>query len=127
MESSLETNRLTIVSFISGLIVLLSLGLYYGLISTAYPTSPGQSPLLPERIIIAIMDGSVSVRNFCALTALVTGILGLREIKIKDGNEKGKILAWIGIVIGSGWLLLGLLVGISFFLAEFFHRLFSRS
>jgi hypothetical protein len=122
MESSLETNRLTIVSFISGLIVLLSLGLYYGLFSIAYPTSSGQSPLLPERTIITIMDGSVSVRNFCALTALVTGILGLREIKVKDGNEKGKILAWIGIVIGSGWLLLGLLVGISFFLAEFFHR-----
>ena len=124
MESSFETNRLTIVSFISGQIVLLSLGLYYGLVAIAYPTSPGQSPLLPERTIITIMDISVSVRNLCALIALVTGILALREKKNNDGNKKDKIFAWIGIALGAGWILFGMLVGIIFLLAKILHGVF---
>jgi len=67
------------------------------------------------------MDLSVSLRNFCALTALVTGILGLREIKQKEVTEKGKTLAWVGIVLGAGWILFGLLIGIIFLLAEILH------
>ena len=121
MENSVETNRLTMVSFLSGLIVLFSLALYYVLVSIAFPSSPGTSPEPTNRAILTIMDVSVSVRNLCALTALVTGILGLREIKNKGGNEKSKILAWIGIALGAGWILFGLLVGITFLLAEILH------
>jgi len=121
MENSVKTNRLAIVSLISGLIALLSLGLYWVLFTMAFPSSPGYTPEPTNRAILTIMDLSVSVRNLCALTALVTGILGLREIKKKDGTEKGKILAWVGLVLGAGWLLFRLLVGITFLLAEILY------
>ena len=34
MENAIKTNRLSIVSFVSGLIALLSLGLYWGLLTS---------------------------------------------------------------------------------------------
>lgn len=74
-----------------------------------------------DRAINAVMELTVPLRKLCALIALVTGILGLTEIKKKDGIEKGKTLAWVGIVLGVGWILFGLLVGITFFLAEILH------
>ena len=117
MENSVKTNRLAIVSFVSGLIALFSLGLYWVLFTIAFPSSP--EPM--NRAIITIMDLSVSVRNLCAPAAIITGILGLREIKKKDGAEKGKILSWVGIVLGVGWVIFGFLVGITFLLAEILH------
>lgn len=117
MESSTKTNRLAIVSFVSGLIALLTLGLYWALFTMAFPSSPEPS----NRALITIMDLSVPVRNVCALAALITGILALREIKKKDGTEKGKILSWVGIVLGGGWIIFGLLAGIMFLLAEILH------
>ena len=121
MECSGKTNRLAIVSFVSGLIALLSLGFYWALFSIAFPSSPGYSPEPTNSAIITSMDLSVSLRNLCALIALVTGILGLREIKKQAGTEKGKTLAWVGIVLGAGWILFGLLIGITFLLAEILH------
>jgi hypothetical protein len=53
--------------------------------------------------------------------ALVTGILALTQIKKKGGTEKGKILAWTGIVLSTGWILFGWIVGIIFLLAEILH------
>ena len=121
MAGYVNTNRLAIISFVSGLIALLSLGLYWALFSIAYPSSPGYSSESTNRAFLTIMDLSVSLRNLCAFTALVTGILGLREIKKKGEIGKGKILAWVGIVLGAGWILFGLLVGITFLLAEILH------
>jgi hypothetical protein len=60
------------------------------------------------------LDLSASVQFLCAPVAVVTGILALREIKKKGGTEKGKILAWIGILLGAGYLLFGLLIFIIF-------------
>jgi len=112
MESSIKTNRLAIVSFVSGLIALLSIGLIFVLYNSQEVTGG----------IISITDGIlIPVRNLCVAVALLTGILALREIKKKDGTEKGKILAWVGIVLGAGWMLFGLLVGLTFLLAEILH------
>ena len=112
MESSIKTNRLAMVSFASGLIALLSIGLIFVLYSS--PETAGG--------LISIADGIIMpVRNLSVPVALLTGILALREIKKKGGIEKGKVLAWVGIVLGAGWILFGLLVGITFLLAEILH------
>jgi len=122
MESSIKTNRLAIISFVSGFIALISLGLYWVLFPIAFPGD--SSGVMPESVnnpIFTILDLSGSVRNLCVPVALLTGILALREIKKKDGTEKGKILAWVGIVLGAGWFIFGFLVAITFFLAESLH------
>lgn len=112
MENSLKTNRMAIVSFISGLIAILSIGLIFGLYNSQETTDG----------IISITDGIIMpLRNLFVIVALLTGILALRQIKKKGGTEKGKIFAWIGIVIGAGWLVFGLVVGVTFLLAEILH------
>ena len=112
MESSMKTNRLAIVSFASGLIALISIGLIFVLYNSQEAAG---------RIINIINGIIMPVRNLCVAVALITGIFALREIKKKDGTEKGKILAWFGIVLGAGWILFGLLVGITFLLADLLH------
>ena len=114
MKSLIKTNRLSIIGFVSGLLALLSLGLYWVLFSQAFPSSLEPA----NRVIITIMDLSVSFRNLCALTALITGIFRLREIKKKGGIERGKTLAWVGIILGAAWILFGLLTSITFLLAK---------
>ena len=112
MDGSIKTNRLAIVSFASGLIALLSIGIIFVLYNSQ-ETAGG---------IISITDGIIMpLRNLCVAVALVTGILALRQIKEKGGTRKGKILAWIGIVIGAGWIIFGLVVGLTFLLAEISH------
>jgi hypothetical protein len=117
MENPVKINRLAIVGFSSGLVALLSLGLYWGLSPLAYPSSP--EPV--NNILVTIMDLSVPVRNLCALVALITGFLALRDIKKKAGIEKGKIYAWVGMLLGAGWILFGLLIGGAFLVAEILH------
>jgi len=70
-----------------------------------------------NRVLVAIMDLSVALRNFSAPAALILGILALRENKKNAGTKKDKIFAWLGIALGAGWLIVGLLVGLSFLLA----------
>ena len=114
MENSLKTNRLALISFISGLIALLSLGLYYALfaINNITPTGPFGPTL------VSIMDLTVPVRNLLSTVAMVTGILAIIEIKKKEGTEKGKSLAWGGILLGAAWFLFRLVVGLFFLLSE---------
>jgi hypothetical protein len=101
MEFSVKTNRLAILSFVSGLISLLSLGVTFVL----FPASPGNFPE-PGSPFNSFLDVSRSVRDLATIVSLVTGILALREIRKKGGMEKGKALAWAGIILGAGWRLL---------------------
>jgi hypothetical protein len=111
IESPAKTNRLAIVSFVSGLMVI-ALNVF-GLYWLSFPAS-----IEAWNTIRPILDLSVSVQYICAPVALFTGILALREIKKKDGTEKGKILSWMGIVLGAGYILFGALVFIMFSVAE---------
>jgi hypothetical protein len=114
MESSIKTNRLAIVSFVSGLMALIII-VFIFVVYNSQETAGG--------IIISIIDGIIMpLRNLCVAVVLLTGILALREIKKKDGTEKGKILAWFGIVLGAGWILFGLLVGLTFLLSEILYK-----
>ena len=98
MEISVKTNRLAVVSFVSGLISFLSLGV---LLPVLFPPYPGYLPE-PLSPINTIMDLSRPVRDICTILALFAGILALREIRKKGGMEKGKALAWAGIILGGG-------------------------
>jgi hypothetical protein len=115
MQTSKRINRMAMISFIFGLIALLSLGLYWGLQTLVFPAHTVE---FANRVILPIMDGSTMVRNLCATTALVTGIIALVQIKKTMSTEKGRLFAWIGIALGTSWILFGLAVGIIFTLGE---------
>ena len=109
MESSNKTNRLAFVCFVSGIIALICIVLTFVLYNSA--ESAGG--------IISITDGIIiPVRNLCVAVTLLTGFLALKDIKKTGGTMKDKILSWFGIVVSTGWILLGLFVGITFLLAE---------
>jgi len=95
------------ISFVCGLIVIALLGV--GMYWQSFPASPTYA-----NTIRIILDLSVSVQYLCAPVALLTGILALKQIQRKDGAEKGKIFAWVGIVSGAGYIFFGLLVLIIF-------------
>jgi hypothetical protein len=112
MKDPVRTNRLAIISFASGLIALITISLVFTVYNSQEVTG----------ITIRIIDGIIIPgRNLSVAVALITGILALRELKKKDGAEKGKIFAWVGLILGAGWMLFGLLVGLMFLLGEILH------
>ena len=100
-------NRLAIFSFVCGLIALPTVVTFVVLLYRGSIPEPGS-------LIETFMNLSRSI------LALVTGILALREIKKKGGMEKGKTLAWVGIIIGAAWLLFRVGIAIFFILALLF-------
>jgi len=98
---------MAMISFVCGLIVIAMLG--FGMVWQSFPGSP-----IYANTIRAILDLSISVQYLCALVALLTGILALKQIQRQDGAEKGKIFAWVGVVSGAGYIFFGLLVVIIF-------------
>lgn len=105
MDSSVKTNRLAIVSFVCGLIALLSISLIF----MRYNLDALMN--LP----VFITDGVlIPVRNLSVIAALIAGVLALRDIRGKAGSEKGKILAWIGLLLGASWILVALLTVLAF-------------
>jgi hypothetical protein len=110
MENINKINKLAIISFACGLITLISIGSIFGVYNLTEPT----------QAILFITDGILMpVRNISAVVALVTGILALREIKKKGPTEKGKWLAWAGIIMGGAWIIFGVFVGVIFSFSSF--------
>lgn len=118
MENKLKVNSLAIISFISGTIVLFSLGLYYALSQTLLRNIDLFSLEILNRVPLVLMELSVPFRNFFAPLAVLTGVFGLREIKKNPQIQKGKPLAWIGMLFGGGWIVLGVLVSVMFLVAK---------
>jgi len=113
MELTLKpkTNRLAIVSFVSGLIALPAVVTFVVLLYGGTIPEPGS-------LSDIFMNLSRSIRDLATILALVTGIFALREIKKKGGMEKGKTLAWVGIIIGGAWLLFRVLIALFFIVAS---------
>ncbi len=111
---AVRTNWLAVVSFVSGILALLCIAGTFVALSLP-PTASELSFILLDRIFIPVRDLSVIV-------ALATGILALREIKRKEGAEKGKTLAWLGIAIGMGWIVFFILAAVFFILLLFASR-----
>ena len=120
MENKLKVNSLAIISFISGTIVFFSLGLYYALSQTLLRNIDLFSLEILNRVPLVLMELSVPFRNIFAPLAVVTGVFGLREIKKNPQTQKGKSLAWIGMLFGGGWIVLGVLVSVVFLVAKIF-------
>jgi len=112
MENSNKTNQLAIISFVSGMIALICIVLIFAFYNSAETAGS----------ISNITDGIIMpVRNLCVIVTLLTGILAVKDIKKTGGTKKEKILSWFGIVVGAGWILFGLIVGLTFLLAEILH------
>lgn len=112
MDKSNKTNRLALISFTCGLIAFLSVGIIFAVYNLTEPT----------QAILFITDGILMpIRNISVVVALVTGILGLRDIKKKDPSEKGAWLAWAGIVISVGIILTSLFISLSFLISRIFQ------
>ena len=96
MEPATRTNRLAIISFVSGLILLISLGLYRIFFLLAYPTSAGNSAEPINRFFLTLMDLTVPVRNLSAAAAILLGIVALREIKKKARYAERETIGLVG-------------------------------
>ncbi len=108
MLHTVRITRLAIVSCVSGLLALLCMA---GIV-VALSLAPASDDL-----VVALVDGIlIPVRNLSVLVALVTGVLALMEIRRKEGAEKGKTLAWLGIAIGIVWIVFGILAVLAFVL-----------
>jgi membrane protease YdiL (CAAX protease family) len=94
MEIVIKTNRLAIVGVVSGLIAFLILGTLLTAFRGIFP-EPG-SP------IDTIMNQLRAALDLFTFLSLLIGILALRDIRKKGGTEKGKTLAWAGIILGAG-------------------------
>ena len=123
MENHIKTNRLAIVSLVSGLMaLLLTFGMFF--VRLSFYTSLGGTLPEPTDPALARFEFWTTwvgrLGSLATFGAIITGILALREIKRKGGMEKGKILAWVGIILGGGWILFRVLVAIFFILALIF-------
>ena len=123
MELPIKTNRLAIVSFVSGMIALLfTFGLFFVRMSF-YTSLEGSflEPTDPALTRIEVWSAWVSrLGSLATFGAILTGFLALLEIKKKSGMEKGKILASGGIIFGASWILFRVAVAAFFILALFF-------
>ena len=109
MSNSLKTNRLALLSFVSGSTALIAISLVFVLYNALDP-SPG---------MIGIIDGIlIPGRNLAVFAALAAGILALIEIRKTGGTKRNKIYAWFGVAIGAGWVLFGSFVGLIFLLGR---------
>ena len=122
METTVKTNRLAILSLVSGLVAsLLAFGLLYVRISRLYRSSDGT---------FEFWFPWVSGLGWLAsLVAIITGILALSEIRKQGGIGRGRISAWVGIFLGAAcilfllgavWILCLGVVALIFILALFF-------
>jgi len=105
MEITVKTNQLAIVSFVCGLIALLSVGTVYSLL---FLWSPENLSEATTALIATVLYFPRSLFLLFAELSLITGILALSEIKQESRMEKGKTLAWVGIILGAGVILLRL-------------------
>ena len=108
MEPPGKTNTIAMISFTCGLIALLSMGLLFAAYNFLELTQG----------LLFITDGILTpVRNISMVAAIITGILAHVQIKKSGHTEKGKWLAWAGIVLGAGWLLFGICTGLVFLIS----------
>ncbi len=121
MKQTVKTNTFALISFCCGLLVLVSLVLYWFLYLVPVRLPPRIPMVVIDRLHQEIMDFSVTIRNYSALVAVITAILAFGEIKKKDGAEKGRFFAWIGLILGIVWIIIGVFISGVFMLARYMN------
>ena len=108
MDAHKKFNPLSIISLISGLTGFLIGVLIFLMYSRIQPTNG----------MLFFTDGIlIPIRNISMLAAIITGIIALWQIKKNGHAEKGKWLAWAGIILGAAWLLFGICTGMVFLIS----------
>ncbi len=98
----MRNNRWAIVSVALTIIGVVSLALGI-LLFLAYPPSEGHhSPFFSAAWGPILLASTVAF--FSGPSSLLFGIVALRQIKSRKGEEKGKVLAWIGVVFGGVYI-----------------------
>jgi hypothetical protein len=102
MSVRVRNNRWAIVSVALTIIGVVGLGAGM-LLQMAYPPSEGHaSPFF------SAAAGPILLASTLALLtgpfSLFSGIVALRQIKRSKGEEKGNVLAWIGVVFGGMYI-----------------------
>lgn len=112
MEYPIRTNRLAVISFISGITAIFFIVIPFVVYNSTQTAE----------FVTRITDGVIlPIRNLCVIATFMTGILALKDIKKTGGTKISKIFSWFGIVIGAGWIFFGSIVGITFLVAEILH------
>jgi hypothetical protein len=125
MKITVKTNRLAIASFVSGLLALL---LTFGLLLVRMslfisPDGTLLKPTNPTLKAIEFWSPWVSrLGSIVTIGAILTGILALLEIMKKGGREKGKIFAWVGIILGAAWILFRVAIALFFYFSLSYSR-----
>lgn len=109
MQITFKTNQLAIVSLVCGLIALVSFGAMY---SAMFLQSTENLTEATTSLIVTLLYFPRSIYLLSAELSLIIGILALNRIKIAGGMEKGKLFAWVGIILGAGVILFQLGLGI---------------
>lgn len=106
-----RNNRWAIVSVALAIIGVVSLGAGM-LLLMAYPPSEGHASPFFSAAAGPILLVSIVVL-FTGPASLFSGIVALRQIKRRKGEEKGNVLAWIGVVFGGMYMAIWVLAIIS--------------
>ena len=108
MDPPGKINTIAVISFSCGMIALLSMGLIFAAYNLLELTEG----------LLFVTDGIlIPIRNISMVAAIITGILAHYQIKKSGHVEKGKWLAWAGIVLGAVWLLFGICTGLVFLIS----------
>jgi len=122
MEITIKTNRLAIVSFVSGLMaLLLTFGVFFVRLSF-YTSLEGTLPEPTDPALARFEFWSTWVGRLGGLAtfgAIIAGVLALLEIRKKGGIEKGKLFAWVGIILGASWIIFRLAIALFFIVMLF--------
>jgi len=123
-EDEWRVSNATAISGATGACAVLAIVLGVFLLH-AYPPAPGHSSAafsLAFHVIVLLNLGSFILGPI----ALFQGVRALRSIKMCEGEETGRSLAWIGAALGgltSALWLLGVILTLVFFVLEFTKRI----
>ncbi len=110
MESLVKTNRLSITSIAGATLVPLIYLLMIVITWLFPPPPPHISPFFSAAAPLFLLMGFALF--FLGPLALITGIIALQRIRKGIGNQKGRVLALIGLIIGGVQTALIVLPGI---------------
>lgn len=94
-----KTNRLAIVSAISGASIIVVIYVLGTILETYPQPQPGISPIYHPDALPVIVGATIAVL-LLMLLAIIAGLVALYQIKKREENKRSYVLAIAGILIG---------------------------